>query len=68
MFLELSYLNTWLNCGYRALKVRRRGIGLEQPWKQEGRRRNALGSVNAAATRAQQEHRGNANEPQHFPI
>ena len=68
MFLELSYLKTWLSCGLGALGMRRQRIGLEQPGKKEGRRRYALRSVDAAATRAQQNHGGQANEPQHFPI
>ncbi len=68
MDLELSYLRTWLDCGQRVLRLRGRGIGLHQPWEQEGGRRNALGGVNAAAARAQKKQRGKADVPQHFPV
>jgi len=68
LVLELSYLNARLSRGKRALRVVRRGISLEQPWKQEGGRRNTLSGVDAAATRTYQYRCGNADDPQHFPI
>jgi hypothetical protein len=51
--LKLSYLYLRVGCGHGLLGVRRRGIRLEQPWKKEGGRRNALCGIYAAAARAQ---------------
>lgn len=54
MSLKLSDLSTRLNYRQRALRVRRRGIGLEQTREKEGSRRHAMRSSDPAAAGSQQ--------------
>jgi hypothetical protein len=66
--LELSYLDTWLICGQRALRVRRRGIRLEQPGEEKRGGRNALRSAEPATSGDAPQHGRKTSQPQNFPI
>ncbi len=69
MSLELSDNHARLiGCGQSSLRVRRRGIGLEQTREEEGGGRYAMRSGNATATGSQQQEQGDGGQPQPFPI